>query len=537
MSLPLEFNELSEEMNLHAASAYILHLLTARSTAGHGVHSPWMFRFITEVIGGRSDNAIMRGCSPRALERSEGGRSDNAIMRSCYPHALQGSARGKSDNAIIWGCSPRALKRSAGSRGDNEIMRGCSPNALKRSARGRSDNAIMREVESLRQEMLSDRRMVMVTDLGAGSSVMKSRERSVRHIASAAAVPKREAALLARIAESLNNTRTGEPGDADRHAEQSGTGLKPGKMAATDPVPAVVPDSGHSCREVAGHSYREVSGQSYREDAGRDNLPVILELGTSLGISTLALALGAPQRRVISVEGCPELAAVARENLRRHGALNAEVICMEFGQALTDLHKKGVKVALAFIDGNHRGAAMTEYMHKIRQMGEEMIIIAHDIRMNRDMIKAWHSIVSGSAVYRQAAGRLKSHGDGQLLADISPGPALAGPVQATSQATTGPEPSGHVGPAKAPSLAPSEPAKTSSPEPSGSERFGCLWPAQSPSPALSGQAQTPSPAPSEQEQASAPTPPGPIQATLETLRMGMLFCIPSITPGHYRVRY
>lgn len=424
-------------MNLHAASAYALHLLTARSTAGHGVHSPWMFRFITEVIGGRGDSAIMR------------------------------------------------------------------------------------EVESLRQEMLSDRRMVMVTDLGAGSSVMKSRERSVRHIASAAAVPKREAALLARIAESLNNTRAGEPGDADRHAEQSGTGLKSGKMAATDPVPAVVPDSGHSCRE----------------DAGRDNLPVILELGTSLGISTLALALGAPQRRVISVEGCPELAAVARENLRRHGALNAEVICMEFGQALTDLHKKGVKVALAFIDGNHRGAAMTEYMHKIRQMGEEMLIIAHDIRMNRDMIKAWRSIVSGSAVYRQAAGRLKSHGDGQLLADISPGPALAGPVQATSQATTGPEPSGHVGPAKAPSLAPSEPAKTSSPEPSGSERFGCLWPAQSPSPALSGQAQTPSPAPSEQEQASAPTPPGPIQATLETLRMGMLFCIPSITPGHYRVRY
>ena len=434
MSLPLEFNELSEEMNLHAASAYILHLLTARSTAGHGVHSPWMFRFITEVIGGRGDSAIMR------------------------------------------------------------------------------------EVESLRQEMLSDRRMVMVTDLGAGSSVMKSRERSVRHIASAAAVPKREAALLARIAESLNNTRAGEPGDADRHAEQSGTGLKSGKMAATDPVPAVVPDSGHSCREDAGHSYQEV--------AGRDNLPVILELGTSLGISTLALALGAPQRRVISVEGCPELAAVARENLRRHGALNAEVICMEFGQALTDLHKKGVKVALAFIDGNHRGAAMTEYMHKIRQMGEEMIIIAHDIRMNRDMIKAWHSIVSGSAVYRQAAGRLKSHGDGQLLADVSsspvpsgserfgcvwpaqsPSPTPSGQVQATSQATTGPEPSGHVGPAKAPSLAPSEPAKTSSPEPSG--------PAQ----------------------AITQVPPGPIQATLETLRMGMLFCIPSITPGHYRVRY
>ena len=53
-------NELSEEMNLHTASAYAMLLLTARSTAGHGVHSPFMFRFITEVIGVRGDIAIMR---------------------------------------------------------------------------------------------------------------------------------------------------------------------------------------------------------------------------------------------------------------------------------------------------------------------------------------------------------------------------------------------------------------------------------------------------------------------------------------------
>jgi len=120
---------------------------------------------------------------------------------------------------------------------------------------------------------------------------------------------------------------------------------------------------------------------------------VILELGTSLGISTLALALGAPHRRVISVEGCPELAAIARENLRRHGAHNAEVLSMEFGEALALLRNRGTKVALAYIDGNHRGAALTEYVHMIHEMGEEMIISADDIHMNREMIHAWRSLL------------------------------------------------------------------------------------------------------------------------------------------------
>ncbi len=127
--------------------------------------------------------------------------------------------------------------------------------------------------------------------------------------------------------------------------------------------------------------------------SGEESEAVILELGTSLGISTLALALGAPHRRVISVEGCPELAAIARENLRRHGAHNAEVLSMEFGEALALLRNRGTKVALAYIDGNHRGAALTEYVHMIHEMGEEMIISADDIHMNREMIHAWRSLL------------------------------------------------------------------------------------------------------------------------------------------------
>ncbi len=394
-------------MNLHAAAVYAMHLLTARSTAGHGVHSPFMFSFITEVIGGRSDRAVMK------------------------------------------------------------------------------------EVESLRREMLSDRRLVRVRDLGAGSAVMSGAERRIRDIAVTAAVPKREAALLARIAGSLEKEKRGEPGGGYRPGKQAGFSQQPGKITATDPIPAEAPDP----------------GQQPGADPAHDNQPVILELGTSLGISTLAMALGAPQRRVISVEGCPELADMARDNLRRHGAHNAEVICMEFGEALNELKRRGTRVALAYIDGNHRGAALTEYVHRIREMGEEMIIVADDIHMNGDMTGAWRCLTAplpekpAAAVSDAVAGSQKRGADpsaGHLYPDRGTDPSAGHPYP-----EPGPVPS----------------AGNSCPEPCPDSSAGNPHPESGPrTNAQPGHGN------------SAP-------ASLETFRMGMLFYREKLTPGRYRVLY
>ena len=244
-------------MNFYPATAFLRHLLTARSTAGHGVHSPFVFDFLTQVV------------------------------------------------------------------------------------RGKGDVLIMGEVESLRREMLSDRRTIRVTDLGSGSTVNNGEERRVSRIASVAALPQRQAALLSRIAASLRGvTPRGDKG----------------------PGPG---------------------------DPG-----IILELGSSLGISTLALALAAPDRRVVTIEGCPELAEMARRNLLRHGATNAEVLNMEFSDALDRLTGEGTEISLAFIDGNHSGEALKQYVQVIRSMGEEMIIVADDIHLNRDMYSAWCSLAA-----------------------------------------------------------------------------------------------------------------------------------------------
>jgi predicted O-methyltransferase YrrM len=128
--------------------------------------------------------------------------------------------------------------------------------------------------------------------------------------------------------------------------------------------------------------------------SGTGGKGIILELGTSLGITTLALALAAPERRVVTVEGCPALAAIARANLLRHGAANTEVLNMEFSEALDMLKREGKEVPMAFIDGNHRGEALISYAECIRTMGEEMIIVADDIHMNRDMYSAWRSLAA-----------------------------------------------------------------------------------------------------------------------------------------------
>ena len=133
--------------------------------------------------------------------------------------------------------------------------------------------------------------------------------------------------------------------------------------------------------------------KGYSEEDG-----IILELGTSLGISTLAMSLAAPETMVVSVEGCPQLADVAKENLKRHGAGNALVLNMEFDDALEKLREEKTKVTFAFIDGNHRGEALKHYIRTIKDMGEEMIIVADDIHLNRDMSRAWRCLTqSGTA--------------------------------------------------------------------------------------------------------------------------------------------
>jgi predicted O-methyltransferase YrrM len=304
-------------MNLYPVTATIRHLLTSRSTAGYGVHSPFVYDFLTTVVRGKTD--------PRILE----------------------------------------------------------------------------EVESLRREMLASSKTVRVTDLGRGSVVSRGVERKISAIASAASLPRGQAALLARVAQGVvRRTEDSEQIRPNKRSADENAG--PGSYDSTmkgQGSDHEVPVAGSSISESRQNSFNQEElsqeGQMisiHPDDRSRpDGRKIIIELGTSLGISTLALALALPDHEIVTVEGCPSLAAIARENLQRHGAGNVEVVNAEFSAALSQLRQEDAMISFAFIDGNHRGSALIQYLCDIEQMGEEMIIVADDIHLNRDMCRSWRS--------------------------------------------------------------------------------------------------------------------------------------------------
>ncbi|MBK5283779.1 MAG: class I SAM-dependent methyltransferase [Bacteroidia bacterium] len=121
----------------------------------------------------------------------------------------------------------------------------------------------------------------------------------------------------------------------------------------------------------------------------------ILEMGTSLGIGTTALALGSPLSKIVSMEGCPETASIAMENFHTSGLKNIEVIEGEFSKTLLSAFEKIPVVDLVFIDGNHRSEPTLRYFEQcLSKANENSLFIFDDIHWSDDMEEAWKKICS-----------------------------------------------------------------------------------------------------------------------------------------------
>ena len=125
----------------------------------------------------------------------------------------------------------------------------------------------------------------------------------------------------------------------------------------------------------------------------------ILELGTSLGFGTTALALGSPQSKIISLEGCPQTAGVAEENFNSNGIKDIEISTGEFSKTLSYAMEKISSADLVFIDGNHRSSPTLFYFEQfLKKSNENSLFIFDDIHWSADMEKAWTQIQNHSSV-------------------------------------------------------------------------------------------------------------------------------------------
>jgi predicted O-methyltransferase YrrM len=118
----------------------------------------------------------------------------------------------------------------------------------------------------------------------------------------------------------------------------------------------------------------------------------VLELGTSLGITSTYLSLAA--NNVITIEGCKNIASVAKQNFEKLNLNNIQLINNNFDNCLNiELEKIKSQKNLYYIDGNHKKDATIKYFETILQYATEAdILIFDDIHWSKEMEDAWENI-------------------------------------------------------------------------------------------------------------------------------------------------
>jgi predicted O-methyltransferase YrrM len=120
---------------------------------------------------------------------------------------------------------------------------------------------------------------------------------------------------------------------------------------------------------------------------------VIVELGTSLGISALYLKAASPSSIVHTIEGSTEVAALARQNFQQAGFSDIHIHTGLFEEVLPNLLKNGLKPDLVFIDGNHNKESTLNYFGGILpSLTPQSILIFDDIHWSKPMEEAWENV-------------------------------------------------------------------------------------------------------------------------------------------------
>lgn len=197
------------------------------------------------------------------------------------------------------------------------------------------------EIEHLRENMLQDERVIDFVDYGSGKVKGENRkgkdERRVRDIAKNSLASRKYAQMLSRLVNWL--------------------------------------------------------GEKYE---GKEGL-VIVELGTSLGITTAYLATMDRRNKVLTFEGCEAVAEVAKENWKELNISNIECVVGEIDERALD--ERLEHVDMAFIDANHTYEYTCRYFDVLAEkVHEKSVVVVDDIHHSEEMEDAWKRICADERV-------------------------------------------------------------------------------------------------------------------------------------------
>ena len=119
----------------------------------------------------------------------------------------------------------------------------------------------------------------------------------------------------------------------------------------------------------------------------------MIELGTCLGVTTSYLATAVPDAKIITLEGCPQTASVAKENFEKLSLKNIHPTIGNFDETLPKIISENQELDFIFIDGNHRHDATINYFNWcLPHLSKQSVMIFDDIYWSVGMKKAWEEI-------------------------------------------------------------------------------------------------------------------------------------------------
>lgn len=123
----------------------------------------------------------------------------------------------------------------------------------------------------------------------------------------------------------------------------------------------------------------------------------ILELGTSVGLGSIALASPNIKATVHTVEGCTNTLEKAKEYFKKFGFRNIVTHNAIFKDYLSNLTDETFDLIL--VDGDHNGERTYEYFQTLlKHIHNDSLIIFDDIYWSESMTEAWNKICKNERV-------------------------------------------------------------------------------------------------------------------------------------------
>lgn len=128
------------------------------------------------------------------------------------------------------------------------------------------------------------------------------------------------------------------------------------------------------------------------------NATSVLELGTSMGVTTLYLAEGGAS--VTTFEGNPAMINIALTNFEYFNKKNIHLVEGNIDTTLADRLQNPAKISFVLMDANHRYEPTMRYFNILtKRIADKGIIVVDDIYHSEEMAKAWHELRNHELVY------------------------------------------------------------------------------------------------------------------------------------------